>query len=192
MAPKSKHSEIDENPFLSPPIDLNQIPLDDKDYLISDPKCEFDFVKFHSWFRDIFLDQSDKIGLWESNIPLYLFPQIHHFPEFSLKCQVHYLPNQRAIVSSSGETLFTITPETIDQMMQIPRVGSFSPFTTEILIKMYQKLSFPQRAHIFEISLLKSAQFPKKNHPHHSSMFSSKGNQIISSLCCLLGYYSDD
>jgi len=28
------------------------------------------------------------------------------------------------------------------------------------------------------------------NPPYHSSIFFVKGNQIISSLCCLLGYYS--
>jgi hypothetical protein len=138
------------------------------------------------------LDQSDEIGLWESNIPLYIFPQIHHFPEFSLKSEAHYLPNHRVIVSSSGETLFTITPETIDHMMQIPRAKSFSPFTIEILTEIYQKLSFPQRAHIFYLFLPESAQFLKKNPPYHFSMFSAKGNQVISSLYCLLGYYSDE
>jgi len=30
------------------------------------------------------------------------------------------------------------------------------------------------------------------NPPYHSSIFSVKGKQIISSLCCLLGYYSDE
>jgi hypothetical protein len=33
---------------------------------------------------------------------------------------------------------------------------------------------------------------PKNNPPYHSPIFSVKGNQIISSLCCLLGYYSDE
>jgi hypothetical protein len=192
MAPKSKSSEIEENLFLPPPIDLDQIPLADKDYLIAEPKCEFDFFELHFWLRDTFLDQSDEIGLWESNLPLYLFPQTYHFPEFTLKCQAHYLPSQRAIVSSSGETLFTITPETIDQIMQIPRADSLSPFSIEILTEMYQKLSFPQRAQIFEIFLPENAQLPKKNPPYHSSIFSVKGNQVISSLCCLLGYYSDE
>jgi hypothetical protein len=143
MAPKSKQWEIDENPFLPPPVNLDWIPLANKDYLILEPKCKLNFTDLHSWFRDTFLDQSDEIGIWESNLPLYLFPQIHHFLEFALKCQTHYLPNHRAIVSSSGDTLFTITPEAIDQMMQIPRSKSFSPFTIEILTEMYQKLSFP-------------------------------------------------
>jgi hypothetical protein len=63
MEPKSKQSEIKENPFLPPPIDLDQIPLDDKDYLIAEPKCEFDLFKLIFWLKDTFLDQSDEIGL---------------------------------------------------------------------------------------------------------------------------------
>jgi hypothetical protein len=110
----------------------------------------------------------------------------------SLKCQVHYLPNQRAIVSFSGETLFTITLEIINQMLQIPRDDSASPFSIKILIELYKKLSFPQRAHIFKIFLPKYAQLPINNPPYPSSIFSVKGNQMISSLCFLLGYYSDE
>jgi hypothetical protein len=127
MAPKSKKSVVEENPFLPPPVDLDQIPLADKDYLITETRCEFNLAELQTWFKDTFIDQSDEIGLWESNLPLYLFPQVHHFPEFSLKSQAHYLPDQRAIVSSSGETLFSITPEAIDQMMQIPRAESVLP-----------------------------------------------------------------
>jgi hypothetical protein len=139
----------------------------------------------------VFLDQSDEIGLWESNFPLYLFPQIHHFPEFTLKCQAHYIPDQRAIISSSGDILFFITPEDIDQMMQIPHADPVSPFDLEILTELYQKMTFLQRAQIFELFLPTSAQFPSTNPPYPSSIFSTKGNQIISSLCALLGYYSD-
>jgi hypothetical protein len=77
-------------------------------------------------------------------------------------------------------------------MMQIPRVESYSPLPIEILTKMYQNLSFPQRAQIFDFFLPRDAQFPKKKPPYHSSMFLEKGNQIISSLCCTLGYFSDE
>jgi hypothetical protein len=62
MAPKSKSSETVENPFLPPPVDLDRIPLADKDYLIAEPKCEFDFFELHFWLKDVFLDQSDEIG----------------------------------------------------------------------------------------------------------------------------------
>ena len=52
-------------------------------------------------------------------------------------------------------------------------------------------MTFPQRAQIFELFLPTSALLPSTNPPYPSSMFSTKGNQIISSLCALLGYYSD-
>ena len=113
MVLKSKKVEAEENPFLPPLVDLNKIPLAEKYHLISDTRCEADFKNLHSWLKDTFLDQSDKIGLWESNVPLYIFPQVHHFLEFSLKCQFHYLADQRTIASSSGETLFFITLEAI-------------------------------------------------------------------------------
>jgi hypothetical protein len=87
--------------------------------------------------------------------------------------------------------LFLITPESIDQMMQIPRADFASPFNLEILTELYQKMTFPQRTQIFKIFLPPSAQFPSTNPPYPSSMFSTKGNQVISSLCALLGYFSD-
>jgi hypothetical protein len=191
MVSKPRQVEEEENPFLPPPVNLEKIPLVDKDQLIADTICDFDFSDLQSWLREVFLDQSDGIGLWESNLPLYLFPQIHHFPEFTLKCQAHYIPDQKAIVSSSGDVLFFITPKYIDQMMQIPHVESVSPFNLEILTELYQKMTFPQRAQIFELFLPTSAPLPSTNPPYPSSMFSTKGNQIISSLCALLSYYSD-
>ena len=45
MASKYKRAEADENMFLPPPVNLDRIPLVDKDYLISETKCEFDFVE---------------------------------------------------------------------------------------------------------------------------------------------------
>jgi hypothetical protein len=79
MVSKPRQAEGEENPFLPPPVDLDKIPLVDKDRLIADTICDFDFLDLQSWLREVFLDQSDEIGLWESNLPLYLFPQIHHF-----------------------------------------------------------------------------------------------------------------
>jgi hypothetical protein len=87
-----------------------------------------------------------------------MFPQTFHFPEFALKCQAHYFPDQRAIISSSSETMFTINPESINQMLQIPRIDSAIPLSIESMNDLYQKLSFPQRAQIFEIFMPEDAQ----------------------------------
>jgi hypothetical protein len=63
MAPKSKQAEGEENSFLPPPVDLDRIPLVDKDRLIVDTKCDFDFADLQSWLREVFLDQSDEITI---------------------------------------------------------------------------------------------------------------------------------
>ena len=85
MASKTRPAEEEENPFVPPPVDLDKIPLVDKDCLVADTACNFDFSDLQSWLREVFLDQSDEIGLWESNLPLYVVPQIYHFLKFSLK-----------------------------------------------------------------------------------------------------------
>jgi hypothetical protein len=105
-----------------------------------------------------------------------MFPQTYHFPEFTLKCQAHYFPGQRAILSSSGKTLFTITPESVDQMLQFPRSDPTIMFSIEALNDLYQKLTFPQRVHIFKIFLPEDAQLPNKNPPYPCSIFSIKSN----------------
>jgi hypothetical protein len=74
IVPKPRQVEGEENPFLPPPVDLEKIPLVNKDRLIADTNCDLDFSDLQSWLREVFLDQSDEIGLWESNLPLYLFP----------------------------------------------------------------------------------------------------------------------
>jgi hypothetical protein len=56
MMPKSKQAEREDNPFLLPPVDLDRIPLVAKDRLIVDTKCNFDFVDFQSWLKEVFVD----------------------------------------------------------------------------------------------------------------------------------------
>jgi hypothetical protein len=171
MASKTRPAKEEDNPFVPPPVDLDKFPLVDKDRLVADTACSFDFADLQSWLRQIFLDQSDEIGLSEFNLPLYLFPQVHHFPELALKCQAHYVPEKKAVVSSLGDVLFFITPEDIDQMMQITRPDSATPFNLEVLIELYQKMTFPQRAQIFELFSPPSAPIPTTSPPYPSSIF---------------------
>ena len=79
------------------------------------------------------MDKKNEIGLWESNLPHYIFPQTFHSPEFSRKFQTCYIPNQRAIIAPSGEILFTITAKTIYQMMQAPSIETSTLFSIEAL-----------------------------------------------------------
>jgi hypothetical protein len=45
MAPKTKYANTSKNPILPPPVDLDHIPLVDKDYKITESRCEFEFFE---------------------------------------------------------------------------------------------------------------------------------------------------
>jgi len=65
--------------------------------------------------EDQLIDQIDEIGLWDSQLPHYIFPQIHRAPEFVRKCHESYDPNQRAIISPIGEILCSINSDSIEK-----------------------------------------------------------------------------
>ena len=87
-------------------------------------------------------------------MPHYIFPHTHSTPELIRKCHACYLPSQRAIISPTGEILFTITPQDIDQIMQALTIENATPFSHEALIELYQKLDFEKRAKNLELFLI--------------------------------------
>ena len=72
MPPKKKNNGNPINQLLPPTIDLDHIPLAGRKYKITETKCEFDLFELYCWFEDNFIDQTDEIGLWESNLPFYV------------------------------------------------------------------------------------------------------------------------
>lgn len=105
------------NPLIHPPIDLHHILIADRDCKIHETLCELDLFEMYCWLEDKYIDKSNDIQLWESNLPHYIFPRTHNTPNFIRKCHAPYLRSQRTIVTLTGEILFTITPQAIDHMM---------------------------------------------------------------------------
>ena len=143
------------------------------------------------WLEEKYIDKSDDIQLWESNLPHYIFPRTHNTPEFIRKCHACYLPSQRAIIAPTGEILFAITPQAIDQMIQAPTIENATPFSYEALVELYQKLDFSKRAKTLQIFLTKDAPLPTKNPSYPSSIFPKRAKKFITTISYLLGYYSD-
>ena len=110
------------NPLIYPPIDLHHVHMADRDYKNHETLYELDLFEMYCWLRDKYLDKSDDIQLWESNLSLYISPHTHSTPNFVRKCHASYFPTQRAILTPTGEILFTITPQAIDQMIEAPTV----------------------------------------------------------------------
>ena len=95
----ASQSILNEKPLQTPHLDIDHLPLADRDFQIKDTVSPSHLLKLHYWSKDKLLNQNDNNHLWESNFPKYLFPQVYQFPEIILLCQNHYIPSQRAIVS---------------------------------------------------------------------------------------------
>lgn len=109
MPPKRKNQEKLVNPLIPPSIGLDRIPLVDRDYRISETQWDCEFLELYYWLEDKHVDKTDEIGLWDSNLPHYIFPLTFHALEFSKTSQACYVPGQRAIIAPSGDILFIIT-----------------------------------------------------------------------------------
>lgn len=191
MPPKFKRQEEPVSPLIHPSIDFHNIPLVDRDYKIHETLCEFELFEIYCWLEEKFLDKYNDIGIWESSFPNYIFPCIHSAPEFVRKCHDCYVPNQRVVISPTGEILFTIIAQSIDQMMQAPIKENATPFSHEVLTELYQKLDFEKRAKTLELFLTEDAPLPKKNPPYPSSIFLERAKKILTFISYLLGYYLD-
>lgn len=90
---------MDVRPITTPHLDLDHLPLADKDFQIKDTSAYKVLLRLHCLSRDRYLNHSNGIGLWESNFPKYQFPQVHVSLEIVYMCHTCYIPSQRAIMS---------------------------------------------------------------------------------------------
>ena len=104
-------------PITTPHRDLDHLPLADKDFQIKDLTFDETPLKLYCRCRDNYLNNVDKIGLWESNIPKYQFPTVHIFPYIFHQCHANYNPILTAVMSPNQKVLFTITAKFINEML---------------------------------------------------------------------------
>ena len=114
-------------PLNAPHQDLDHFPLADMDFQIKDLLLNENPLRIFWRCRDNYLNGSDIFGLWESNIPMYLLPSVHIFPELIHYCHANYDPNQRAILSPSQSVLFLMTAQSINQMLQFQPGQALTP-----------------------------------------------------------------
>lgn len=74
------HVALSVAPLNAPHKDLDYFPLVDKDFQIKGLITDKNHLKVFCQSRDNYLNGSDIIGLWESNLPMYFLPSIHILP----------------------------------------------------------------------------------------------------------------
>lgn len=97
--------------------DLNYLPLAARDFQIKDLPGDENHLKTFYQIRDSYLSNSDIFGLWESNLPMYFLPLVHVFPDIIHQCCANYDLVHRIVMSPSQTVLFSITTESINEMM---------------------------------------------------------------------------
>lgn len=112
-------TSLDIRPATTPHLDIDHLSLADKDFQFKDTVTQENLLRIHWWAKDRFLNHADDIHLWDSNLPKYTFPEIHLFPDIVHFCHACYIPSQRAIIAPNQDFLFSITAESINQMLQI-------------------------------------------------------------------------
>ena len=133
------------NPLQPPVVDVEHIPLADTDFKITDTVIEFNLLELHCWSQEKSLDQADEVFIWESNLPKYVIPHTYQCPEVIRLSQSCYSCDQRAIVNLEKEVFFTITTDSINQMLQKQLGPNQVPMSIEALTKLYLDLDFPKR-----------------------------------------------
>lgn len=95
----ASHTSLDVTPISTPHLDIGHLALADMDFQIKDIASATYLLKLHCWSKDRFLNHTDDICLWKSNLPKYLFPKVHPFNDIIHFCHACYIPSQRAIVA---------------------------------------------------------------------------------------------
>ena len=82
------HVALNVAPLNAPHRDLDYLSLLNKYFQIKDLVFSENPLRIHCRCRDNYLNGSDIIGLWESGLPRYLFPQSKSFLKLSIIAMV--------------------------------------------------------------------------------------------------------
>lgn len=122
-------------PINAPHKNQGYLPLADKDFQIKDITTGQNHLKAFFQARNNYLNGSDILGLWESNLLRYFFPSVHVFPEIIHQFCANYDPNLRAVMSPSQTVLFPIEAASINEMLQFSPDQALTPLAMEYFLE---------------------------------------------------------
>ena len=157
---------LNVTPPNAPHKELEYLPLADRDFQIQDLVGDKNNLQAFCELRNSYLSKNDFYGIWESNLPMYYLPSVNVFPEIIHLCCENYEPTQRAVKTPSGTTVFHITPDSINQMLNFKPTQLLFPLTMKFLLDEGPKLSSSEIAHITQMFIKPNCQ-PTEPRPFH-------------------------
>lgn len=174
-------------PFNAPHKELEAMSLADKDHLIQDLVGDRNHLQTFCQVRNSFLNNCDMYGIWESNLPIYFLPSVKIFLEIIHLCAENYEPNQREIKSPSGRTLFHITLDSINQMLNFQQTQLLFPLSMKYLLDEGAKFSTSEIVRIAKVFMRADRQ-PTEPPTFLYVNFNEVGKLLVDMISYVLGF----
>ena len=94
-------------------------------------------------------------------------------------------------MSLDQKVLFTITAESVNEMLQVQPGPNLTPLSIGDLLDHYTKLCPSRPAQIFQTFIIEEQHIPKDVAPYFSATFFERGKKIVTMISCILGYTTD-
>jgi len=103
-------------------------------------------------------------------MPIYYLPSVNVFPDLIHQCCANYDPSQRAVMSPSGNVLFYITPQSINEMLQFKPTQPLVPLSMKQLLDQASKLSSAEISRIAKMFMSPEC-YSRYTLPYHHAWF---------------------
>ena len=122
---------------------------------------------------------------------MYFLPSVHVFPEIIYHCHANYDPNQRAVMSPSQTIIFSITTESINEMLQFHPGQALTPLSMGYLLEKSRKLSQDELNLLCQTFMLQEHQ-PKGPPPYGHTFFTDMGILIVDMISLIMGFNTSE
>jgi len=95
-------------------------------------------------------------------------------------------------MSPDQTILFIITPESINEMLQLQPGQNLTPIFIGELLDQFPKLTIATIAEILQTFIMEGRHVPIEPPPYVATIFSPFGQDIVAMISCVLGYTTSE
>ena len=165
-------------PLNAPHMDIEWLPLADRDFQIRDMMGLTTHLKAVGQFKHNHRNNTDVLGIWKSSMPRYYLPEVNVLPDFIHLCHAHYEPTLRAILRPDGSVLFYITPQAINEILNFKPPQTLVPLTMKLFLDQGARLSKAEISRVSQLFMKPECQYDHSP-PYHQVLFNETGKLMV-------------
>lgn len=122
---------------------------------------------------------------------MYFLPSVHIFPGIIHQYHANYDPNLRAVISPNQTVIFTITADSINEMLQFQPSQALIPISLGDLLERSSKLSQYELSRLGQTFIHKDHQ-PQNPPPYLLVFFTEIGKIIVDMMVAVMGFNTSE